>query len=362
MSGPCSRLGNHIKTLLSARLGPTCALALGHNYWNGCVPTMMDQPWVTWLLSAKNSMPYLPITLESIAAQTYTNHKVFAWDDCSTDGSLEELKRWIPGRIPGKIFSGRSMRLGPSLAFLLSEADTELCARIDGDDVNTLTRLEQQVRTMMEHPQLGVLGSHVSIIDEEGNRIEDWLYPANDAEARWLTRYSAQVAHPAVMLRRSMIQAAGGYRDFVYEDSDLWIRVCPVAEVSNVPEVLLYYRRTGTSMTGKVDNWLPMLRRVAEYNAGIIFPGVEDHAKAMELWEVSHPAAQKPPIKLRHLRELKTAAVLLARQAGKPDNYFTDTDAYRLQRYHLRRQALQKMGLGPLIRLRELMLQGPRLG
>lgn len=314
---------------------------------------MTEQPWVTWLLSAKNSMPYLPITLESIAAQTYANHKVLAWDDCSTDGSLEELQRWIPHRIPGKIFSGQSKRLGPSLSFLLHEADTELCARIDGDDVNVPTRLERQVQAMMERPQLGVLGSHVRIIDEEGMQIDDWPYPANDAEARWLTRYSAQVAHPAVMLRRSFIQAAGDYRDFMYEDSDLWIRVCPLAEISNVPEVLLHYRRTGTSVTGKVDNWLPLLRKVAEYNAGIIFPGIQDHAKAMELWEATHPAAQEPPAKLRYLRELKTAAVLLARQAGKPDNYFTATEAYRLQRYHLRRRVLKKMGLGPLVYFRD---------
>ena len=323
---------------------------------------MREQPCVTWLLSAKDSMPYLPTTLESIATQTYTNHKVLAWDDCSTDGSLEELRRWIPSRIPGKIFAGQSLRLGPALAFLLNEADTELCARIDGDDVNMPTRLEQQVRVMLERPQLGVLGSHVRVIDEKGNRVEDWPYPADDAEARWLTRYSAQVAHPAVMLRRSAIQAAGGYRDFVYEDSDLWIRVCPVAEVSNVPEVLLHYRRTGTSLTGKVDDWLPMLRKVAEYNAGIIFPGIGDHARAMELWEATHPAGQKHPVKLRYLRELKTAAILLARQAGKPDNYFTDTEAYRLQHYHLRRRALKKLGLGPLIRLRELASRLSRHG
>ncbi len=322
----------------------------------------MEHPEVTWLLSAKNSMPYLPITLESIAAQTYTNHKVLAWDDCSNDGSLEELQRWIPGRIPGKIFSGRSLRLGLALAFLLSEADTELCARIDGDDVNMPNRLEQQVRMMMEYPQLGVLGSHIRIIDENGNGVEEWPYPAHDAEVRWRTRYSAQVAHPAVMFRRSVIQAAGGYRDFVYEDSDLWIRVCPLAEVTNVPEILLHYRRTGTSMTGQVENWMPMLRKVAEYNAGIIFPGIQNHAKAMELWEGTHPAAQEPPVKLRYLRELKTAAVLLARQAGKPDTYFTDTDTYRLQRYHLRRRALRKMGLGPLIRLRESIARSSRRG
>jgi glycosyltransferase involved in cell wall biosynthesis len=314
---------------------------------------MTEQPPVTWLLSTKNSMPYLTATLQSIAAQTYANHKVLVWDDCSTDGSLEELERWIPHRISGQIFAGRSKRLGPSLDFLVEKADTELCARIDGDDVNVSTRLERQVEAMLQHPQLGVLGSYVEVIDENGNHMEHWHYPANDAEARWLTRYSAQVAHPAVMFRRSAIQAAGGYRDFAYEDSDLWIRVSAVAEICNLPEVLLQYRRTTTSSTGSVVDWFPMLQKVAEYNAAALFPGIDDPSKAMKLWEATHPARKNKPVKLRHLQELKAAAVQAAQQAGKPDDYFTNTEAYRLQQYNLRRRALQGLGLGGLIRLRE---------
>jgi glycosyltransferase involved in cell wall biosynthesis len=314
---------------------------------------MTEGPPVTWLLSTKNSMPYLPATLESIAAQTYRNHQVLAWDDCSTDGSLEELERWIPNRIAGQIFAGQSKRLGPSLAFLLEKADTEFCARIDGDDVNLPTRLERQVETMLQRPQLGVLGSYVEVIDEQGRHVDFWNYPPNDADARWLTRYSAQVAHPAVMLRRSLIQAAGGYQDFPYEDSDLWVRVCSIAEISNVPEVLLQYRRTGTSSTGTVIDWFPMLRQVAEANAASLFPGMPDPSRAMELWEATHPAGKEQAVRLRHLQELKTAAVRLARQAGKPDEYFTETEAFRLQQYHLRRRALQRLGLSGLIRLRE---------
>ncbi len=133
---------------------------------------MTEQAPITWLLATKNSMPYLTATLESIATQTYRNHKVLAWDDCSTDGSLEELERWIPHRIPGRIFSGQSKRLGPCLAFLLEQADTELCARIDGDDVNLPTRLERQVEVMLKNPAIGVLGSYLEVIDGEGKHVD----------------------------------------------------------------------------------------------------------------------------------------------------------------------------------------------
>ena len=48
---------------------------------------MKAKPPVTWLISVKNALPYLTETLESIAAQTYTNQSVLVWDDCSTDGT-----------------------------------------------------------------------------------------------------------------------------------------------------------------------------------------------------------------------------------------------------------------------------------
>ena len=55
-------------------------------------------PSVTWLLPVKNGMPYLPETLASIAAQTCGDYQVLAWDNGSTDTTIEELRSWIPSR------------------------------------------------------------------------------------------------------------------------------------------------------------------------------------------------------------------------------------------------------------------------
>jgi hypothetical protein len=49
---------------------------------------------------------------------------------------------------------------------------------------------------------------------------------------------------------------------------------------------------------------------------------------------------------------LKTAAVLLAKQTGKPDNYFTETELFRSQRYILRHRLYERAHVLPLVRLR----------
>ena len=300
-------------------------------------------------------MPYVSETLASIAAQTYKNHKTLVWDDCSTDGTLEVLREWIPDRIPGSIFVGRSLPLGPSLAFLVEQADTELCARIDADDINTPDRLEKQVAFLAEHPEIGVLGAHVRVIDENGTGQEIWHYESEEADLRWLSRWQARIPHTGATFRRSVVLAGGNYRDVKSEDQDLWFRLSLSTGLINYPEVLAFYRRTSTSMCGRVTDWLPDQRQVARDNASALFPNISDPEDALALWEVTHPDQFHLPAKYRQLRKFERAAVLCARKACKPDDYFTNTSTFRTQRWHLKRRILERLGLGPLLRLRMRM-------
>ena len=128
----------------------------------------VDDLRVTWLLPVKNGMPFLPTTLASIAEQTYQNFEVLAWDNGSTDGTLEELRKWIPSCLPGRIVSDRPMGLGVSLAEMVKEARTELCARIDADDVNLPDRLEKQVEFLRVHPDVALVGTQFIRLDQNG--------------------------------------------------------------------------------------------------------------------------------------------------------------------------------------------------
>jgi glycosyltransferase involved in cell wall biosynthesis len=308
-------------------------------------------------------MPFLPLALESIANQSYTNHKILAWDDCSTDESLDELQRWIPDRIPGRIFSGKSLRLGACLAFLVEQADTELCARLDGDDVAYPYRLQSQAAYMVEHPEVALLGGQAQTIDGDGKELPSWDYPIRDADARWLARYTCTLAHSSLMFRRSAILAAGNYpRAFEFEDAALWIRMSVMNfEFHNLPENLIKYRRTNVSLTGLIEDWLATNRGFAKFSASIMFPGIPDPVQAMELWEATHPHQRSVAPKLWHLKALDRAAVAHARLVGKADDYFLNCDAFKEQRYLVRRDILRRFGLGPLVHLRERLARKQRL-
>ena len=324
---------------------------------------MLQTPPVTWLLPVRNGMPYLTATLHSIAHQTYRNHKIIAWDNGSGDGTVDELHRWIPSKIPGVVISNRPRRLGPSLAAMVEMADTELCARMDGDDLNVLDRLEQQVSFLQSHPSVGVLGGQLELIDEHDRKIDDdtWGYPARDADIRWTLRWRNQLAHNAVLFRRSVILAAGNYRDYQpYEDFDLWQRAANHTEMRNFPHVLVRYRRITSSSTGAVKSFVPTDRATAMLNASILFPGLTQVDRVMSLWEATHPLQLHLPSKFQYIRQLEKAARLLAEKVGKPANYFTETTTYKDQYFYLRRSFFKRMGLMPLVRLKE-RVRGVRL-
>lgn len=309
-------------------------------------------------MPVRNGMPYLPVTLRSIAEQTYSNHSIIVWDNGSTDGTLEVLEQWIPSKIPGIVIKDRPLSLGLSMAALVEHATTELCAVIHGDDINLPTRLEQQAAFMQANPSAGVVGGQIEIIDDDGAvvKTEGWKYRTDDANLRWLTRWQAQLCHPAVMLRKSAVLAAGNYRDRQpVEDSDLWIRLATVAEFGNLPDKVLRYRRSKTSSTGTIVDYLPLDRKAAEETWQWLFPGVTDRNRAFELWEAAHPDCLQSPSKFRHIHELKKAAVTLAHKASKPADYFTSTDIFRIQQDALKKRFYKRFGLMPLVELRRKM-------
>jgi len=291
----------------------------------------MPQP-ITWLLPVKNAMPYLTQTLASIEAQSYPHGQVLAWDNGSSDGSVQELRRWIPRRLPGRVIADKPMGLGACLAQMVEQARTPLCARVDGDDVNLPNRLEKQVAFMANHPQVAVVGTDIQFIDEHGtDRPGAWSVATDDADVRWRLRFCNALNHPTVVFRRSAILAAGNYRDIMPgQDYDLWVRVAQSAAMANLPDRLVRYRLlpsgVGATHHGRTEQ---LFQSVFDRNTAMMFPGLGDE-EAARLRELLAGESDFR-VTLADCWRLRRCATQSARLIGQHDRYFRGTSLYRQQ-------------------------------
>jgi glycosyltransferase involved in cell wall biosynthesis len=210
------------------------------------------------LIPVLNGAPFIAEAMESLERQTHRHFEVLAWDNGSTDDTLSILKQWLPGRLPGHVFSDKPLSLGLSLRRLVEVAPSELCARMDIDDVCHPDRFRKQLDFLREQPGLAIVGTDRNYIDVDGNRVDGAMpVPNRPSDVLHGTLIGPNsLWHPTVMFRKSCILEVGNYQDhsthdepYWSEDYDLWMRLQSRHLGGALPDRLLEYRINPVGVT-----------------------------------------------------------------------------------------------------------------
>jgi hypothetical protein len=199
---------------------------------------------LTVIIPVLNAMPYLPEALASLEAQTFKDFEVCLWDNGSTDGSAEEARCWIPGRLKGRVVSGNPLPLHKCLGRMVEEAQTQFVARMDGDDISLPVRFQMQLEAMRGDLKLGVVGGQCPMMDSGGNPSgNSHPGPLEHEDIVTEMMFRSALTHPALMFRREAILGAGNYQQpKPVEDLDLYFRMARFCRFSNLPKEVLRYR------------------------------------------------------------------------------------------------------------------------
>jgi glycosyltransferase involved in cell wall biosynthesis len=219
-----------------------------------------SHPKITVIMPVYNGEPYLDEAINSILIQTFTDFEFLIIDDGSTDRSLEIIQRYQDSRIK-LIRNPINKGLVDSLNLGLSLAKGEYIARMDCDDISKADRLEKQVRFLIEHPDIGVIGSCIDIIDNNSKIIQTWIYPAESELIKWELFFHCPFAHPSIMFGKKLVKQVNGYSNKYphAEDYELWWRLYDLTNFSNLSESLLLYRVHDKNVTNihkkaQIDN------------------------------------------------------------------------------------------------------------
>ena len=203
-------------------------------------------PRVTVLMPLWNAAPeLLTAAIASVLGQSMPDFELLVIEDASPRPARDVLAAFADERIR-HIFQEQRTSMALARNRGLREARAEYIAVCDGDDLCEPERLAQQLAFLENSPQCSVLGSQITIIDEQGRELGERSYPCAHAEiARAMPRYNP-LAHPSVMFRKAAILEAGGYDEGparVCEDYELWCRLAKRGLCfANLKESLLSYR------------------------------------------------------------------------------------------------------------------------
>ena len=199
-----------------------------------------------------NCEKFIEETVNSVINQTYKNWELLIVDDCSTDGSVEVIKKLqaADGRI--KLFiNEKNSGAAASRNKALKEASGKWIAFLDSDDLWLPDKLEKQIAFMEEN---GYKFSYTAYehIDENSNSLNVRVTGPKVLSKRKMFRY----CYPGcltVMYDSSDVGAvqipdeiANGENDYA-----IWLKVCKAYKCYYLNEILSLYRVRNSSLSHK---------------------------------------------------------------------------------------------------------------
>jgi glycosyltransferase involved in cell wall biosynthesis len=204
------------------------------------------RPLISVVMAVYDPQPtYLREAIASILAQRLQEWEMIIVEDPSPRSAADILRDVRDRRLRFILNTERTCLVDQKNRGL-QEARGEFIAIMDADDIAHPFRFMKQVSFLRNHPEVGLVGSQVGVIDSEDRLVGYRWFPSLHDDIRAEIVRSVPFCHPTVMLRRTVYEMFGGYRFVEFpaaEDYEYWSRLIQSGvRVANIPEPLLYYR------------------------------------------------------------------------------------------------------------------------
>lgn len=217
---------------------------------------------VSLVMGVYNGEEYLKEAIESILGQTYPNLEIIIVNDGSTDSTKNILDDINDKRVK-IIHLEKNQGAANALNIGIIQAKGSWIAIQDADDNSYPTRIEEQVKYIVKHPELLGVGTFIECISGSSGISDEHLRHVAKSRNSLVSRekirdiiyWGCPFTHSSVMFSKNVFLKVGGYNPSlkIAYDHDLWLRLLEIGEMENVPKVLLQYRIHKQSLSHRDD-------------------------------------------------------------------------------------------------------------
>lgn len=222
-------------------------------------------------MPAYNADKYIYAAICSVLEQTFTDFELLIINDGSTDDTEKIIRAFADSRI--RLINQSNQGIAAALNMGLLNANADLIARFDADDICMPDRLTAQYDFLTAHPEYIIVGSDANYIDMHGEFVFTCRVSAHsNEEIQELTASRCPFIHSAVTFRKAAIMEAGGYdtHAYAFQDHLLWSKVIKKGKACNLSQTLLQVRLNPESISID-ERW--RTKRFREIKSGSIRKG-----------------------------------------------------------------------------------------
>jgi glycosyltransferase involved in cell wall biosynthesis len=209
----------------------------------------MESKYRISVLIPCHSTNFLTESIASIQRQTLNKSLFEVVIVADRVDEAEVIKIVEQSQVSFRIVSASNPGIVSALNLGVRSISSEFIARMDEDDVMYPNRLEIQLAHLEKNANCVAVGGQLELMNEFGFEIGTAKFARIVGKSSKDLFVSSPIAHPAAMVRTSAISKINGYRSFLPEDWDLWVRLQEIGELHNLSQKVLRYRIHGNQLS-----------------------------------------------------------------------------------------------------------------
>lgn len=220
---------------------------------------------VSIIVTSYNHERFITHTLESIAAQSFSDWEVLMWDDASTDAAFEKALSCTKDDTRFKIWKHQNnLWIVGNMNFLLSQVspESEYIAFLEWDDRFEREYIATKLQVFESYPEVALVYNNLDFIDEHGQLIEKnalkntpkFVKNETLSQEDFVDLATYYYSYSSLMVRKQVldhIKITGNNEQKLWSvsDWDLFFRISTRYPVFWISDSLTLYTKHGNNFT-----------------------------------------------------------------------------------------------------------------